>query len=53
MCVRGNGIASDYASGQYTIRVLGDNNLIAGNLILGKNYTDSGTGNTFADNKYQ
>lgn len=51
-CIRGNGTSSDYASTQDTIYVGGNNNLIVGNNIMGKNYTNSGTGNTFANNKY-
>lgn len=31
----------------------GKDNLIVGNNILGKNYTGSGTNNTFANNKHQ
>ena len=52
-CIRGTGTASDYTSYQYTIKVdNSNNNLIAGNNIMGKNYVDFGTGNTFANNKY-
>lgn len=54
--VRGTGGSSDYTSSQYTIRLYGTsntNNLIAYNLIMGKNYTsEGGTGNTFTGNKY-
>lgn len=52
VCMRGTGTSSNYTSSQYTIRCAGDNNLIVGNNIMGKNYTDSGTGNTWANNKY-
>lgn len=52
ICIRGTGTESDYTSSQYTIYIAGNNNLIVGNNIMGKNYTNSGTGNTFADNKY-
>lgn len=52
VCQRGDGTSDDYTSSQYTINCTGDNNLIVGNIIMGKNYTDSGTGNTWANNKY-
>ena len=52
-CIRGSGLPSDYTSNQYTMDCTGNNNLIVGNNIMGKNYTDSGTGNTWANNKYQ
>ena len=52
-CIRGTGTAEDYSSGQHTIRCLGSNNLITGNNIMGKNYVDAGTGNTWANNKYE
>lgn len=52
VCIRGTGSLSDYTSTQYTIRIHGTYNLIVGNNIMGKNYVDEGTGNTFADNKY-
>ena len=55
-CIRRTGQASDYTSSQYTIRLNGTHNnynLIACNNIMGKNYTsESGTGNTFVNNKY-
>ena len=52
-CIRGNGTASDYTSSQRTIYLnTSDDNLVIGNNIMGKNYTNSGTNNTFANNKY-
>ncbi len=55
-CIRGTGLASDYTSTQYTIRLASSNNnynLIACNNIMGKNYVSGGgTGNTFVNNKY-
>ena len=56
-CIRETGQSSDYTSSQYTIIVTPDatkasNNLIAGNNIMGKNYIDNGTNNTWANNKY-
>ena len=54
-CIRGTGQSSDYTSRQYTIRVQStqsSKNLFVGNNIMGKNYTDDGTGNTWANNKY-
>lgn len=51
-CIRRTGTSADYTSDQNTISVTGNNNLIVGNNIMGKNYTNSGTGNTFANNKY-
>lgn len=54
-CIRGTGTSSDYSSNQYPIYSgsLSKNNLIVGNNIMGKNYVDSGTNNTWANNKYQ
>ena len=54
-CIRGNSLPSNYTSSQYTIQIASrsENNLIVGNNIMGKNYVDSGTNNTFANNKYQ
>lgn len=51
-CIRGAGASSDYTESQHTINAVGSNNLIVGNNIMGKNYTDSGTGNTWENNKY-
>lgn len=54
-CIRGAGEATDYTTAQYTIRIdntASKNNLVTGNNIMGKNYTSSGTNNTFANNKY-
>lgn len=52
--IRGTGTSPDYTSSQYTIQVMAgsSNNLIVGNNIMGKNYADSGTNNTWANNKY-
>lgn len=53
-CIRGTGTSSDYSASQFTIQLLGtSNNLVVGNNIMGKNYSDSGgSNNTFANNKY-
>ena len=51
-CIQGTGKPSDYADSQYTIKTSGTNNLITGNNIMGKNYVDEGTNNTFTNNKY-
>lgn len=53
-CIRGTGQPSDYATTQNTIRVSSgsSNNLCVGNNIMGKNYVDNGTNNTWANNKY-
>ena len=53
--LRGTGNPSDYTDSQCTIEVIStaSSNLLVGNNILGKNYVDSGTGNTWANNKYQ
>ena len=55
-CIRGGGGSDDYTSSQHTIYLYStrnDNNLIAYNNIMGKNYTSGGgTGNTFEGNKY-
>lgn len=50
----GTGVSSDY-SGKYTIYIKSGStkNLISGNMMMGKNYTNSGgSTNTFASNKY-
>lgn len=51
--IRGSGTSADYSSSQHTIHCKGDNNLIVANNIMGKDYIDEGTGNTWANNKYQ
>lgn len=49
----GNSIDKEtYSPSKYSIIIRGNNNLIANNMIWGKNYTNSGTGNTFVNNKY-
>lgn len=55
VCMRGTGLATDYNASQYTIQCNSEaeDNLIIGNSIMGKNYTDSGTNNTWANNKYE
>lgn len=54
-CVRGDGLAGDYASSQHTIHLYGtgnNNNLITSNMCMGKAVTvDGGTGNTLDNNK--
>lgn len=50
-CIRGEGTADDYSVNNYSIRVFGNNNLVIGNLTLGKPVTISGTGNTAINNK--
>ena len=54
VCIRGTGQSSDYTNSQYTIYAASysTNNLIVGNNIMGKNYVDNGTNNTWANNKY-
>lgn len=53
----GSGDPADYTDAEYTIKLSGDSNndnLVIGNLIMGKNYiADGGTGNTFVNNKYE
>ena len=54
-CIRGTGQSSDYTSSQHSICVASttsSKNLFVGNNIMGKNYLDQGTGNTWANNKY-
>lgn len=41
-----------YSSSEYSLQISGSDHLIANNMIWGKNYTNSGTNNTFANNKY-
>ena len=54
-CIRGTGISSDYTASNHTIVLEGtgnNNNLIIGNMCLGKAITnEGGTGNTLVDNK--
>ena len=55
-CIRGTGQPSDYTSSQYTIYITNaasSKNLIVGNNIMGKNYVDKGTDNTWANNKFE
>lgn len=54
-CTIGNGTPSDYTSSQYTIQTLkaSSNNLFVGNNIMGKNYIDTGTNNTWVNNKFE
>ena len=54
-CIKGDGTPSDYEPYQYSIQISSgsQNNLIVGNNIMGKNYVDNGTNNTWANNKYQ
>lgn len=56
LIIRGTGQTTDYSSVQFSIKITGTTskyNLIAYNLIMGKNYTsEGGTGNTFTGNKY-
>ena len=54
-CIRGTGQSSDYTLSQHTINVANatsSKNLIVGNNIMGKNYANAGTDNTWANNKY-
>lgn len=54
--MRGTGQVSDYSTSQYTIyveRSSSSNNLFVGNNIMGKNYVDNGTNNTWANNKFE
>lgn len=54
-CTRGTGTSANYTSDHHTILVQSGstNNLIIGNMIMGKNYTNNGgSTNTFANNKY-
>jgi parallel beta-helix repeat protein len=55
-CIRGTGQTSDYASGQYTIRLQGTTNnynLITNNNCMGKPVVvEGGTGNTVFNNKW-
>lgn len=50
---RGDGLPSDYTDDQHTISAECKNSLFTGNLILGKNYVDNGTNNTWANNKFE
>lgn len=52
-CIRESGLTSDYTSAQHTINIAGSQNLVSSNNIMGKNYTDVGANNTFANNKYE
>ena len=53
--MRGTGLAGDYTTDQYTIRLTDAataNNLITNNMIFGKDVADAATGTTLANNKY-
>ena len=57
-CIRGEGAPDDYSSGQYTILISSfssatSDSLFVGNNIMGKNYADGGTNNTWANNKFE
>ena len=53
VCVRGTGRTNNYSETQNTIIIVESSyNIIVGNSIKGKNYVDSGSGNTFANNIY-
>ena len=56
-CIRGTGLTSDYTSSQYTIYLNGSENnynLIANNIIMGKNVVDESTSgnNSIYGNKW-
>lgn len=55
VCTRGTGQSTDYSSAQNTIlsNVSSQNTLFVGNNIMGKNYVDEGTNNTWANNKFE
>ena len=55
LCMRGSGTPEDYDSTKITIRATSasSNNIIAGNLVMGKNVEDSGTGNLVINNKFE
>lgn len=54
ICTRNTDTFSEVPISRYkSIEVTGKNNLVVGNHIMEKNYINSGTGNTFANNKYQ
>ena len=55
LCMRGSGTPEDYDALKVTIRAtLGaSNNIISGNLVMGKNIEDSGTGNLVVNNKFE
>ena len=55
LCMRGSGTPEDYDSAKVTIRTTAgaSNNIISGNLVMGKNIEDSGTGNLVTNNKFE
>ena len=55
LCMRGSGTPEDYDSEKVTIRATSasSNNIIAGNLVMGKGVEDSGTGNLVVNNKFE
>ena len=55
LCMRGSGTPSDYDSTNATIRATSGsaNNIISGNLVMGKDVDDSGTGNLVVNNKFE
>lgn len=53
-CMRGSGSPEDYDATKVTIRVTsGSSNIIAGNLVMGKDVEDTGTGNLVVNNKFE
>lgn len=53
VCMNGEGNSSDYSGYPILASSGSSNNLFIGNVTFGKNYSDSGTNNTFVENKYQ
>ena len=55
LCMRGSGTPEDYDALKVTIRATSasSNNIIAGNLVMGKDVEDSGTGNLVVNNKFE
>ena len=55
LCMRGSGTPEDYDALKVTIRATAgaSNNIISGNLVMGKNIEDSGTGNLVVNNKFE
>lgn len=51
--IGGNSFLHFSGGSQMSLRCGGNNNLVIGNNIYGKNYTDAGAWNTYVSNKYQ
>lgn len=52
-CIRGYGTTGEYSESQYTIHLVGSDNLVSANICSGKAPSDVGNRNTLVNNKYE